>query len=141
MPLARWAKLGIKQTITSVFTASILNYLSDELNKPLYNIEQVREVLIQEQNVNSLLDFINKSYVTFIDDCDDETNKEIEKEIRERIYYLINYTGTQTNFFPNALKDCENKYYRTQFGMRGIQDEIQLTPYKRDFNFRKSLRG
>ena len=141
VPLARWAKLGIKQTITSVFTASILNYLSNELNKPLYNIEQVREVLIQEQNVNSLLDFINKSYVTFIDDCDDETNKEIEKEIRERIYYLINYTGTQTNFFPNALKDCENKYYRTQFGMRGIQDEIQLTPYKRDFNFRKSLRG
>lgn len=141
VPLARWAKLGIKQTITSVFSASILNYLSNELNKPLYNIEQVREVLIQEQNVNSLLDFINKSYVTFIDDCDDETKDEIEKEIRERIYYLINYTGTQTNFFPNALKDCENKYYRTQFGMRGIQDEIQLTPYKRDFNFRKSLRG
>lgn len=141
VPLARWAKLGIKQTVTSVFTASILNYLSNELNKPLYNIEQVREVLIQEQNVNSLLNFINKSYVTFIDDCDDETKEEIEAEIRERIYYLINYTGTQTSFFPNALKDCENKYYRTQFGMRGIQDEIQLTPYKRDFNFRKSLKG
>lgn len=141
VPLARWAKLGIKQTITSVFTASILNYLSNELNKPLYNIEQVREVLIQEQNVNSLLNFINKSYVTFTDDCDDETKDEIDAEIRERINYLINYTGTQTNFFPNALKDCENKYYRTQFGMRGIQDEIQLTPYKRDFNFRKSLRG
>ena len=141
VPLARWAKLGIKQTITSVFTASILNYLSNELNKPLYNIEQVREVLIQEKNVNSLLNFINKSYVTFTDDCDDETKDEIDAEIRERINYLINYTGTQTNFFPNALKDCENKYYRTQFGMRGIQDEIQLTPYKRDFNFRKSLRG
>lgn len=140
VPLARWAKLGIKQTITSVFTASILNYLSNELNKPLYNIEQVREVLIQEKNANLLLNFINKSYVTFIDDCDDETKDEIETEVRERIYYLINYTGTQTNFFPNALKDCENKYYRTQFGMRGIQDEIQLTPYKRDFNFRKSLR-
>ena len=141
VPLARWAKLGIKQTITSVFTASILNYLSNVLNKPLYNIEQVREALIQEQNVNSLLNFINKAYVTFIDDCDNETKDEIEAEIRERIYYLINYTGTQTNFFPNALKDCENKYYRTQFGMRGIQDEIQLTPYKRDFNFRKSLKG
>lgn len=141
VPLARWAKLGIKQTITSIFTASILNYLSNKLNKPLYNIEQVREVLIQEQNVISLLNFINKSYATFIDDCDDETKDEIEKEIQERINYLINYTGTQTNFFPNALKDCENKYYRTQFGMRGIQDEIQLTPYKRDFNFRKSLRG
>ena len=141
VPLARWAKLGIKQTITSVFTASILNYLSNELNKPLYNVEQVREVLIQEQNVNLLLNFINNAYVTFIDDCDDETRAEMEKDIRERIYYLINYTGTQTSFFPNALKDCENKYYRTQFGMRGIQDEIQLTPYKRDFNFRKSLKG
>ena len=141
VPLARWAKLGIKQTLTSVFTASILNYLSNELNKPLYNIEQVREVLIDENNVNLLLDFINKAYVTFIDECDEETKNEIENEIRERIYYLINYTGTQTNFFPNALKDCENKYYRTQFGMRGIQDEIQLTPYKRDFNFRRSLRG
>lgn len=140
VPLARWAKLGIKQTITSVFTASILNYLSNKLNKPLYNIEQVREVLIQEQNVDLLFDFINKSYVTFIDDCDDETKDEIETEIRERIDYLINYAGTQTSFFPLALKDCENKYYRTQFGMRGIQDEIQLTPYKRDFNFRNSLK-
>ena len=78
--------------------------------------------------------------MTYIPDCDEETKTEIETYILDRVNYLINYTGTQTNFFPNALKDCENKYYRTQFGMRGIQDEIQLTPYKRDFNFRKGLR-
>ena len=140
VPLARWAKLGIKQTITSLFNASILNYLSNELDTPIYNIDQVREALTNEKNIDLLMEFINKSYVTFIDDCDNETKSSIEEDINERIKYLINYTGTQTNFFPNALKDCENKYYRTQFGMRGIQDEIQLTPYKRDFNFRKSLK-
>ena len=141
VPLARWAKLGIKQTITSIFTGSILNYLSNKLGMPIYNINQVREVLIEENNRKLLMNFINKSYATFIPDCDDDIKELIENDIGERINYLINYTGTQTSFFPNALKDCENKYYRTQFGMRGIQDEIQLTPYKRDFNFRKSLRG
>ena len=139
VPLARWAKLGVKQTITSVFTASILNYLSNLLNHPLYNVNDVRKALIEEKNVKILLDFINKAYATFIDECDNETKKDIENEVLKRVDYLINYSGTQNSFFPNALKDCENKYYRTQFGMRGIQDEIQLTPHKHDFNFRRSL--
>ena len=67
---------------------------------------------IEEWTKDDFVQYFGDAYIC-IDDCDDETKDEIEKEIRERIYYLINYTGTQTNFFPNALKDCENKYYRT----------------------------
>lgn len=140
VPLARWAKLGIKQTITSIFCASILNYLSNELETPLYNTEQLRNVLIEEKNVNLLLDFINNAYVTYVGECDKETKENIDNEIKERIDYLMNYAGTEQNFFPNALKDCDDKYYRTQFGMRGIQDEIQLTPYNSDLSFRRNLK-
>ena len=64
----------------------------------------------------------------------------INEDVKERIDYLMNYAGTEQNFFPNALKDCDDKYYRTQFGMRGIQDELQLTPYNSDLNFRKTLK-
>ena len=140
VPLARWAKLGIKQTITSVFCASILNYLSNELKTPIYNTEQLREVLTDEKNVKLLLDFIDDAYVTFVGECDENMENNINEDVKERIDYLMNYAGTEQNFFPNALKDCDDKYYRTQFGMRGIQDELQLTPYNSDLNFRKTLK-
>ena len=61
---------------------------------------------------------------------------------QKRVEYLKTYTGGERNFFPNALKDCEDKYYKTQYGMRGIQDEIILKPSDTDLNFlRKALEG
>ena len=64
----------------------------------------------------------------------------IEEEMNDRIKAITEYVGTE-NFFPNALKSRDDKYYRTQFGMRGIQDEIFLVPYIRDKNFISSRRG
>jgi len=44
VPLARWAKLGLNQTFTSIFDAAILNYFSDVIGKPLYKVSDVNEV-------------------------------------------------------------------------------------------------
>ena len=51
VPLSRWAKLGFKQTFTSIFTASILNYLSNELESPIYNLPSVFEVFSDPKNI------------------------------------------------------------------------------------------
>ena len=59
----------------------------------------------------------------------------------DRIEKIADYDGSET-FFPSALKDRDNnKYYKTQFGMRGIQDELVVTPVNQDLKFRKNLGG
>lgn len=142
VPLSRWAKLGFKQTFTSVFNASILNYLSNVLEKPIYNKEDFIKAFQDSDNINIIIDFINKAYMTDSGMLGSDYFKEnIRFEVEKRIDYINNYSGSQINFFPNALEDSSLKYYKTQFGMRGIQDEIVLMPYKSDFNFRNLMRG
>lgn len=141
VPLSRWAKLGFKQTFTSIFNASILNYLSDKLNKPIYNKEDFIEVFNDSKNVDMLVDFIQKAYMTNSPMKGSEYFKNnIRIETEKRIEYIKNYSGNNTNFFPNALADSSNKYFKTQFGMRGIQDDIVLTPFNSDYNFRSYKR-
>jgi hypothetical protein len=136
VPLSRWAKLGFKQTFTSIFTASVLNYMSNKLEKPIYNLPQFIEVFSDRENVNDLIKFIKKAYISkSIMLGSDFFENEIENEVMDRIESLEKYGGVETNFFPNALKDNDNKYYKTQFGMRGIQDEIVISPNYHDFNF------
>lgn len=143
VPLSRWTKLGFKQTFTSIFCASVLNYMSDLLQKPIYSVEEVNRVFVDDMNKQLLINFIKKAYLSDSDmlgaDFFEET---IEKETIERIEYLSNYTGSETSYFPSALKDCSNnKYYKTQFGMRGIQDSLVLAPVNKDLEFRKSIGG
>ena len=142
VPLSRWATLGFKQTFTSIFCATILNYLSNILEKPIYNLEDFREVISIESNRNLIINFIIKAYAANSDiKCSKDINEKIDNETRERIDYLERYSGVSNSFFPNALKDCDNKYYKTQFGMRGIQDSIVLEPNSSDYNFRKEWKG
>ena len=69
----------------------------------------------------------------------DET---IEKETLDRIDCLSDYDGSFRNYFPQALKDRgNNKYYKTQFGMRGIQDSLVLAPVNKDLEFRNNVGG
>ena len=136
VPLSRWAKLGFKQTFTSIFTASVLNYMSNKLERPIYNLSQFIEVFSDPENVCDLIKFIKKAYVSKSKMLgSDYFENEIENEVKDRIECLEKYSGTESNFFPNALKDNDNKYYKTQYGMRGIQDEIVISPNYRDFNF------
>ena len=141
VPLSRWAKLGFKQTFTSVFSAALLNYLPNIIEELTYNPDMAKRVLQVENNKKLLIDFIKKAYVSDSDMLGaDYFDKEIEKEFNRRADYLINSTST-AKLFTHALSEYNDKYFKTQFGMRGIQDEIKLIPIGSDTNFRASLRG
>ena len=142
VPLSRWTKLGFKQTFTSVFCASVLNYMSDLLEKPIYTTDEFNKVFSNEMNIKLLTNFIKEAYVS-------DSNmlganffeNSIEDEVMDRIEKIADYDGSET-FFPSALKDRDNnKYYKTQFGMRGIQDELVVTPVNQDLKFRNNLGG
>jgi len=127
VPLSRWAKLGFQETFTSIFNAAILNYFSEVIGEPIYKVEKVNEVFSLPENRKKLIDFIQEAYVTDSKMIGASYFKEkIPDEVEKRLNYLAKYSGSQVNFFPNALRDCDNKYFRTQYGMRGIQDEVLL---------------
>ena len=64
---------------------------------------------------------------------------EIPNEVEMRLNYLATYKGGEVHFFPNALRDCEDKYFRTQYGMRGIQDEVVLKPSDFDISVHREI--
>lgn len=141
VPLSRWTKLGFKQTFTSIFCAGVLNYMSDLLEKPIYTTEEFNKVFSDNVNRQLLINFIKKAYISNSDMLGaDFFDENVEKEVNERIEYIEGYTGSETSYFPNALKDrSNNKYYKTQFGMRGIQDELLVSPVNEDLKFRKNM--
>lgn len=145
VPLARWAKLGFQQTITSIFNASILNYFSNLVEKPIYKVSDVNEYFsICENYMDNrkiLMEFIEKAYISNPDITGvDYVKNNIKGEIEKRLNDLSTYDGTiGLNFFPNALENNKNKYYKTQLGMRGIQDEIVLRNSGSDINFLRKI--
>lgn len=143
VPLSRWTKLGFKQTFTSIFCAGVLNYMSNILKKPIYTTEEFNKVFADKKNRKLLINFIKKAYISDSDMLGaDFFDINIEKETLERIEAIESYTGSETYYFPNALKEqSHNKYYKTQFGMRGIQDGIILSPVNEDLGFRKKMDG
>lgn len=140
VPLSRWAKLGFKQTFTSIFNAAILNYLSNELNLQLYNTRSVLKVLDNEDNKDKLINFIKNAYISDSHMKGAQFFKNsVEEEVEKRITQLENYADVK--FFPNALKRSPDKYFKTQYGMRGLQDEILLAPHEVDDHFRTVYKG
>lgn len=130
VPISRWTKLGVYQTITSVFSAAILNYLSNRLEKPLIKNNVVVEVLNNEKNKKDLINFIKKVYL-----CDNKHSnleKIIENLINDRINKLKEYDNNKA-FYKN-LERTDDKYFQTQYGMRGIQDTISYRSVKKDLN-------
>ena len=141
VPLSRWAKLGFKQTFTSVFSAALLNYLPNIIEELTYNPEMAKRVLKVENNKKLLIDFIKKAYISNSDMVGaDYFDEKIENEFNMRADYLID-TVSNENMFTKALSAYNDKYFKTQYGMRGIQDEIKLIPIGSDTNFRASLRS
>ncbi|MGC9517487.1 MAG: DEAD/DEAH box helicase family protein [Methanomicrobiales archaeon] len=136
VPLSRWAKLGFKQTFTSIFNAAILNYLSNVLERPVYSLAQIVEVISEKENYELLINFLNKVYTSDFDLIEhNHLIPAIKAETEARVNYLKEYNGNEIYFFPNALKNSDKKYYKTQYGMRGIQDEIILSPDYNDLGF------
>lgn len=140
VPLSRWTKLGFKQTFTSIFCASIINYFSEIKNTPIYSVEKVNEIFSsnRKENTGKLIEFIQKAYKTESKKVGaDYFKKMIITETEERLNYLSTYRGKDMHFFPNALKNNDRKYYKTQYGMRGIQDEVSIQASYNDSNFLK----
>lgn len=134
VPLSRWTKLGFQQTFTSIFCGAILNYVSNKLNRPIYKVDHVNEVFIDPNNRKLLIDFLKTAYLTTSKHPGSAwIDSQISSEAEERLNYLATYCRAQRDFFPIALADSNIYYYKTQFGMRGIQDEIILTlDYKQE---------
>ena len=142
VPIARWAKLGFQQTITSIFNASILNYFSDIEGRPIYLVSHVNDVFSlnknRDKNREKLINFIKKAYL--VDDSKmvgvDYFAERIPDEVEKRLNYLAKYEKGK-KFFPDALEENKDKYYRTQFGMRGIKDQVILKASDYDNEFLK----
>ena len=140
VPLTRWAKLGFKQTFTSVFSAALLNYLPNVTGQITYNPEKAKMVLNNEENKKLLINFIKKSYKSTSGMLGAEFfDEKIPIEFNERADYLIDEPSSEFTF-TETLKHNGDKYYKTQYGMRGIQEEISLTSADSDTSFRLSLR-
>ncbi len=127
-PISRWTKLGFKQTFTSIFCGAILNYISNEIGGPLYTVDGVNNHFDDIPNREKLFKFIEDAYYSKMDRIGAKWFRDnIRGETEERLNCLKKYKGSIfKNFFPNALKDSKNPYFKTQYGMRGIQEEIVL---------------
>lgn len=151
--LSRWTKLGFDQTFTSIFLGAIMNYLSNELEKPIYLVKDIKEVFInnyneirrarerdiKEEPLEILVDFLHKAYLTHYNVTGSKYFREsIKKEAVERILFLANYgiSNENSTFLVKALKHNDDKNYKTQTGMRGIQDTIILRPGDGENTFR-----
>ncbi|WP_202319212.1 helicase-related protein [Archaeoglobus neptunius] len=128
VPITRWSKLALDQTIPSVFSASIINYLSELKKKPIYSDSHFIRYLINEEsseedvdrNFRTILDFIEKAYMRDFEDWQSQAltmliPKKVE-ELRKNVYNQARYRSE--NFFPRHL--------RLLYGLRGIQDMISL---------------
>ncbi len=140
VPLSRWAELGFKQTFTSIFNAAILTYFSEKLERPIYRVEDVKDVFSDTDNRKQLMDFLKKSYLSFVPVPGAEFFRErINDEVERRLNYLEKYTGSKVSFFPNALKDSAIQEFKTQYGMRGIQDSTHIVPISGDIEVLKKI--
>ena len=60
---------------------------------------------------------------------DEEIREMIDSEVGARLNIIFNSPADPNkNFFPNMLKQCSDRYYGLQIGMRGIQDSIVMKP-------------
>jgi len=142
VPLSRWTELVFKETFTSLFCGAILNYFSGLLGEPLYTVAKVNRVFSDPSNRDRLRRFLDRVFcVSAIAVGSDYFKERIPVEIEERLNYLRGYTGRNENFFPNALREYSDRYYRTQFGMRGIQETVPLSTMQEEAIFEKRYRG
>ena len=93
-------------------------------------------IFIADNNKKLLIDFIKQAYISDSEMLGSKYfDENIEKETLERIDYLKEYTGANKSFFPKALAENDNMYYKTQLGMRGIQDIVLLSPFWADTQY------
>ena len=117
-PINRFSRLGLYQTINSIFCAAIINCLSNRKGHPLYQKNDILKLTTDDQL--ELVDFIQKAYARAILEMD------IAKEVNDRLNQIRSSADANKRFFPEILADSGNYFYRNQLGMRGIQQQLRL---------------
>ncbi|MCK5721096.1 MAG: hypothetical protein KAI84_01040, partial [Gammaproteobacteria bacterium] len=118
VPINRFSKLGLMQTINSLFCAGILNYLSNKKNKPLHKKRDVVDLTSEDHKI--LVNFIENAYGKKGIDIN------ISCEVENRINEILMRKESDTIFFPNILIKSGQPLFRNQSGMRGIQKKLAL---------------
>lgn len=118
IPINRSSRLGLQQTINSMFCAGIINYLSNKKGRPLYYKIHVSELALKDQE--ELVEFIKKTY------GEDGLDINIHDEVQKRIDYITRGNAKEKHFFPNILSKSVEPFFRNQSGMRGIQKQLVL---------------
>ncbi|MDW7727486.1 MAG: DEAD/DEAH box helicase [Candidatus Methanoperedens sp.] len=118
IPINRSSRLGLQQTINSMFCAGIINYLSNKKGKPCYLKSHVDE--LTQKDKDELVEFIQKTYGKSGLDLD------INLEIQDRINLITQGNDGQKEFFPKILTKSGKSFYRNLTGMRGIQKQLVL---------------
>ncbi len=95
IPINRSSRLGLQQTINSMFCAGIINYLSNKKGKPCYLKSHISELTLKDKE--ELVEFIKKTYGKSGLDID------IHSEVEKRINQITNGTSKEKEFFPNIL--------------------------------------
>jgi len=132
VPVNRKSRLGMLQTVNSIFCATIIQYMSEMANKPLIRKEDVKKFSVSQNQ--RIVNFIKNVYGVPI-----SINIETEVELRLRQISLSNTKDSE--FFPKILTQSGNYFYRNQTGMRGIQKQLALELNPREELIIKKLRG
>lgn len=140
----RWTYLGFRETCTSIFVATVMNYLSAIRNTPIYNRDQFRKMFEDGENPDNkdvVIDFMRRVYKVDANDpgCD-MINKQISSVVEERIKIVLESELDNRNrsFFPKILVNNGAPYTGMQRGMRGIQDSVKFRkdPSSKEFQQR-----
>ena len=118
VPINRFARLGLHQTVNSLFCAGIMNYLSDKKGRPLFHKRDIVDLTEEDEKV--LVAFIENVYGRADLDID------VAHEVRVRLDQIKESSDGLNEFFPNILTRSGDFFFRNQSGMRGIQKQLAL---------------
>ncbi|WP_082122703.1 DEAD/DEAH box helicase [Methanoculleus sediminis] len=118
VPINRFSRLGIYQTLNSMFCASVLTYMSNLKGKPLYHKQDIADLTPEDKE--RIVQFMHSAYGRNALDVN------LRKEVEERINEVVLGQGSNTDFFPKLLAKTGDPLYRNQSGMRGIQKNLGL---------------
>lgn len=118
IPIKRNSRLGLHQTINSIFCATIINHMSNLKGMPLLHKRDIES--LNSEDKEYIVDFIYKVYRSKVLDIN------IEKEVEDRIENIILSQDRPMEWFPKILTKSGEYFYRNQMGMRGIQKSLIL---------------
>ncbi|WP_084385889.1 helicase-related protein [Methanoculleus horonobensis] len=124
VPINRSSRLGVYQTLNSMFCASVLTYMSDLKGKPLYQKRDIADLTLEDKE--RIVQFMYNAYGSNVLDVN------LRKEVEERINEVVLGQGSNSDFFPKLLAKTGDQLYRNQSGMRGIQNNLGLVLVEED---------